>query len=182
MRAGNAAVLGTCVLIACGYPFGPCISEHIEVAQTATMDRGAGPESFDGAGQVAPGNTADFDALRAFLIDGGSIAGRQVVWTVNTGTGYLAVFLPGSVRSGDVVAVSAIVGGGWGLATASAGAAVSLRDGDFQAATASGTITVESTRPLRIRFDIIASDAAGEGRSLSGVMQFAYSRTRTRCD
>lgn len=179
-----AAAIGASVLtVGCGYPFAPCFSEHIEVHQVATLDRGTGPVEWDGAGVVAPGNIPDFELLRGFLIDGQSLAGREAVWTASTATGYVAVFLPASVEVGDEATVAAITGGGWGVGepTGSGRALISLLDGEFQAATASGTIRIVATNPLRIRVEVQAADADRNTRTLSGEMSFSYSRLRTQC-
>jgi hypothetical protein len=180
-----AAAIGASALAAgCGYPFSPCYSEHIEVHQSATLNRGAMPVEWDGAGVVAPGNIPDFELLRDFLIDGRRLAGREAVWTVNTTTGYLAIFLPASVAEGDAVTVAAITGGGWGIGetTGSGRALVSLLDAGFQAAVASGMIEIVATGPLRVRFEVEASDADRNTRILSGEMSFSHSRVRTQCD
>jgi hypothetical protein len=180
-----AAAIGASVLATdCGYPFGPCYSEHIEVHQSAMLDRGTMPVEWDGAGVVAPGNIPDFELLRDFLIDCRTIAGREAVWTVHTATGYVAIFLPASVEAGREVSVVAITGGGWGVGetTASGRALISLLDGEFQAAVASGTIEIVATGPLRVRFEVEARDADRNTRILSGEMSFSHSRVRTQCD
>jgi hypothetical protein len=176
-----ALVLAT-GLTACGYPFGPCHTEHIHVDQTATLDRGAGPVEYDGTGIVSPGNIPDFETLRQFLIDGRDPgANQQAVFTVITQTGYLAVFLPAMVEAGDVLAVAAITGGGWGMAEGS-GVWISLLDGDFQADVATGTITILSTGPLRIRIDVATTDASRASRAVAGELVFSYTRERIDCD
>jgi hypothetical protein len=177
-----AALAAGWAITACGYPFGPCHTERIEAIQTATLDRGAGPVTWDGAGIVAPGNTSDFDALREFLIDGRMLGGRRVVWTVNTSTGYVAVFLPGSVEAGDQVAVSGVNGGGWGVMAGSAGASISVRDGDFQGTAATGSISVLEVAPLRVRIEVVVSDGDGSSRILSALTGFTYARQRVACD
>ncbi len=76
--------------------------------------------------------------------------------------------------------MSAIVGGGWGVASGS-GAQVSLLDGEFQATSATGTITILETQPLRVRLEVTATEADGASRTLSAAMSFSHSRVRTNC-
>jgi hypothetical protein len=59
---------------------------------------------------------------------------------------------------------------------------ISLLDGEFQAAVASGTIEIVATGPLRVRFEVEARDADRNTRILSGEMSFSHSRVRTQCD
>ncbi|MGE0553302.1 MAG: hypothetical protein AB7R55_07715 [Gemmatimonadales bacterium] len=175
--------IGLLALAGCGAPFGPCYSELVIVSVDGTVDRGTGPDASAAAGQVAPGNVSDFPILRGFFIDGEAVAGSVVVFTATgLGAGFVAVGIPGSIGAGQRVPLSAFQGGGWGTLTSGSGGLLAWRDGDFEATSVSGTLTVLEREPLRLRLDFTAGAASGQSRTVDVTASFRYERTRVGCD
>jgi hypothetical protein len=89
------------------------------------------------------------------------------------------------LTQGEVVPVElAFDGGGWGAtdiprATA---AAVAVRAQNFNATSATGTMTVLSASPLRVAIDVTARSASGETMRLLGQAGFAYQVVTKICD
>jgi hypothetical protein len=163
----------------CGFPFGPCFSERIEVT-LAGESNGAALQASDG---VSPGNISDFSTLRDFLIDGQSLPGRTVAWTVSLSDGYLAVMMPGSVSANQTITLTAFRGGGWGAPAGTGSVArVSWVDAGFEAATVTGILVVRAVAPLRVELTLTARDAANATRQLAATATFAYHRDRSVCD
>ena len=180
VAVGSVLLLGGCGA------FGPCFSESVQVDLTGSVVANQSSTPIDAFDQVAPGNTAQYPALRRFLIDGDRLEGQQVVWTVGgLGTdGYLAVFVPGTVTTGQVLTITGFVqGGGWGvLAGSSNGVTVSLRLDGFVATEGSGSLTVHETRPFKATIDLVARVAGGGERHLTAVADFRFQRDEAACD
>lgn len=175
--------IGLLTLAGCGAPFGPCYSELVIVSVDGAVDRGAGPVASGAAGQVAPGNVSDFTTLRGFFIDGEAVAGSAVVFTATgLGAGYVAVGVPGSIGAGQSVPLSAFQGGGWGTLASGSLGLLAWRDGDFEATSVTGTLTVLEREPLRLRLDFTARGPSGQTRSADVTASFRYERTRVSCD
>jgi hypothetical protein len=171
---------------ACGDPYGPCFSERIEVTLSGTLSDGTASSPVTAGDQVAPGNIADFAALKRVLIDGHPRAG-QVAWTVgNFGSqvGMVAVFMPGQVQRGQALPLAAIRGGGWGTLPGGStqSASVDFRMGSFTAETVTGTLTVLETAPMRVRLAFTARDASGSARAVGVTAAFSFRREQTACD
>jgi hypothetical protein len=127
-----------------------------------------------------------FDALRAALVQG-STASKNVTWTVSafdSNGGYISLahltpFTPGETRQ----IAGTFVGAGWGVSapTDLSATSVSVRDGTFQATSASGSLTALDVAPLRLRIDVTASNASGETIRVNGDAGFAYQKVTTTC-
>ncbi len=181
MRWKLSGLFGLVFLPGCGTPLGPCYQEAVVVALSGTLD-GAPLAS---SGRVGPANIASYPDVKAYTIDGESLPGRRITWTIDAlnGAGYLAVELPGTILSGQVWASpNVFVGGGWGVAPGSgSGVAVSARFDANQAVVASGTISVVAIKPLRVRLDLTLTDAQNVARRIQGVAEFSYRREASSC-
>ena len=96
---------------------------------------------------------------------------------------WLTVQLQGSsFQAGEVVQAVAIPGdpimGAWGYALAEGGGVQVLAPG-FTTASASGTIQVLGVGPLRLRLDVLASDAKGETIAIQGDMSAGVGQTQS---
>jgi len=181
----RAVVLGVglLALTGCGAPFGPCSSELVIASVDGTVDLGGGPSASGASGQVAPGNVSDFATLRRFFIDGESVAGTTVVFTATgLGAGFVAVAVPGSIGAGQSVPLAAFQGGGWGTLASGSGGLIAWRDGDFEATSVTGTLTVAARAPLRLGLLFSARNAAGDTRSVVATATFRYERRPAVCD
>lgn len=182
------AALTLLLLEACS-PFGPCYLDRIHVAFSATVTLGDAVQDWDLRGEVTTGNVGGptYDQLAEALIeDAGSAAG--VVWTLDVGlgaeAGFLAVQLAADPAEGDVLTVSgAFDGGGWGFLSApTPGPRLAARIGAFTATSASGTLTVLETEPLRLSADVIVADAQGISYRFAGQMVFSRTVEPVPCD
>jgi len=175
-------LIGVAALAGCESPFGPCFQESVEVSLAGSLD-GA---SLASSGRAGPGNIATFAELKAFAIDGQTLPGQRVAWTVDglNGEGYLAVVLPGIVAAGQSWAItSAFVGGGWGVLPGDgSGAAVSARFGSSQATAATGTVSVLALQPLRVGLELDFVVGAGVTHAIRGNADFRFSREEVACD
>jgi hypothetical protein len=143
------------------------------------------------AGQVGPGNISSYEQVKAFTIDGQSLPGQRVTWTLDglNGAGYLAVELPGTITTGERWTISgAFVGGGGGVSSSggggaggAGGAAVSARFGTSQAVTGTGSITVLATKPLQLRLDLTLTDDQTVTHRITGDAAFSFRRERVVC-
>jgi hypothetical protein len=137
---------------------------------------------------LTPSNVdqAEFNTLRGALVQGSSTA-ANVTWTVpafDSNGGYISFshLTPFTVGETRQVA-SAFTGAGWGVTTGTdlSVTAVSIRDGSFQATSASGSLTALDTSPLRLRIDVTGSNASGETVRVTGDAGFAYQKVTTTC-
>ena len=130
---------------------------------------------------------AQFDALKQALIDGSGTRSYSVTWTVpafEVNGGYIALSHLAPIATGETQAVNlAFSGGGWGArpVTGSVAPAISLRADNFVATSASGSINVLATAPLRLGIDITTTNAAGETIRVAGDAGFAYHKVQALC-
>jgi hypothetical protein len=182
------ATLTLLLLEACS-PFGPCYLDRIHVAFSATVTLADAVQDWELGGEVTPGNVDEPTYQRlvnAFIEDAGSAAGA--VWTLDAAcgaeAGFLAVQLAADPAEGDVLPVSgAFDGGGWGFLSApTPGPRLAARIGGFTATSASGTLTVLATGPLRLSADITVADGPGVSYRLVGEMVFSRTIEPIPCD
>jgi hypothetical protein len=180
---------GALLLLAACSPFGDCELDRIIVALPATVTLDHGVAAWDLSGSVTVGNLdrPTYDRLVGALIEGTrSLDGA--VWTLDVGfgdeAGYLAVYWVGDPEEGQTVAVvGAFDGGGWGfLDEATQGPRVASRIGTVTASSASGTLTVLGTAPLRLSVDVTVADGSGVSYRFVGEMAFSRSVEPVSCD
>lgn len=165
-----------------------CDTEYIRVTWPATITRGSLTVTTTLQGAVTPGNidATQFRNLKDALIDGDGNA-TNVVWTVdafNVNGGYIALMHSAPATSGQTEAVSlAFDGGGWGTIASPRPFAptIALRAENFNATSATGSITTVDPKPLKLRVDVTTSNAAGETIKVTGDAQFRYERVSSSC-
>jgi hypothetical protein len=186
---GDVKALGLLMLLGvsagCGGPFGLCTRETIEVRLAGSVAASGVVTPVESRDAVAPSNFEEFDLVRRILIQAESVP-RLVIWTATIfgeQSGAVSVFMPGTVGSGQVLPLRATSGGGWGTFPlgAQTDAQVSFGFDGFVAATIQGTLTVEATRPLRVRLRFTASDASTSTRAVDLTATFNYTRNPTPC-
>jgi hypothetical protein len=174
---GSTVAVALAAGLACS-PFDPCTRDRIDALFPVTVAIGDALQEWTLTGRVTETNIqADVYAqlVAGLVLDTASAAGS--VFTLDQGfggdqAGFLAIWLGGDPAPGAVLTVAdAFDGGGWGvLPGGPSGPRVALRIGLFQGTTATGTLTVLSTVPLRLDVDIMVTDAIGAGYGLTGVV------------
>ena len=166
-----------------------CPVESITVTWPATITRGSLVTSVLLTGTVSPDNIdqAQFNTLKAGLIDGNTQSAANIIWTVpafNVNGGYIAFLHRAPLTAGDTHQVNlAFDGGGWGVfsETRALPPTVAVRAENFNATAASGSIVVLSTSPLRLRIDVTTQNTAGETIRLTGDAGFSYNKAISNC-
>jgi hypothetical protein len=166
-----------------------CTSESILVSWPATITRASATTNVVLTGAVSPGNldAARFDLLKRALITGGPDLITSVVWTVpafEVNGGYVALMHRAPLASGETEAVNAAFdGGGWGFPSTGRAlpAAIAVRAENFNASSATGSITAISGTPLRLRIDVTTTNAANETMRLTGEAQFRLEEVTSNC-
>lgn len=168
---------------------GRCTQEQLVVTLPATLTRGITTSTVLLTATLTPSNVdkAQFDALRNALVDGSSTRYR-VTWTLpafDTNGGYVAFTHEMPVTNGQTIDIGAtFTGGGWGAAAAVGTAprpAIAVRAENFIATSASGSITVLDTSPVRFRIDVTTRNDAGETIRIAGEAGFAYQKVTKTC-
>ncbi|MEX0691819.1 MAG: hypothetical protein WD934_06930 [Gemmatimonadales bacterium] len=172
----NTVVLTLAAALACS-PFSPCTRDRIDAVFPVTVAIGDALQEWTLTGVVTETNIEPdlYQRLVAGLVlDTASAAGS--VFTLDQGfggdqAGFFAIWLRSDPALDAVLSVAgAFDGGGWGvLPGGTSGPLVALRIGPFQGTTATGTLTVLSTAPLRLDVDIMVTDANGAGYGFTGV-------------
>lgn len=165
-----------------------CDTESIRVTWPATITRGGLAVTTTLQGAVTPSNidVAQFQDLKDALIDGDASA-TNVVWTVdafNTNGGYIALMHSAPATAGQTEPVNlAFDGGGWGTVASPRPFAptIALRAENFNATSATGSITTIDPSPLKLRIDVTTTNAAGETIKVTGDAQFRYERVTSSC-
>jgi hypothetical protein len=167
---------------------GSCPQEQLVVTWPATITRGATVTNRLLTTTLTPANVnqEQFDILRQSLV-GTSTGIYNVTWTVSAfdvNGGYIALRHGVPMTNGETQQVeTAFAGGGWGAEAAarSLPPAISLRADNFEATSASGSITTTGTAPLRLRIDITTRNASGETIRVAGEAGFAYQKVTALC-
>ena len=166
-----------------------CDEEFINVSWPATITRGNFTTNVTLTGAVSPGNIdpSNFNLLKQVLATGGVEILTNVVWTVNAfnvNGGYIAFMHPAPLSTGQTEPVNlAWDGGGWGVVPSARVFAptVAVRAENFNATTATGSITAVTGQPLRLRIDVTTQSASGETMRLQGEAQFEYRKVTSNC-
>ena len=166
-----------------------CTTEFVRVSWPATITRGTATTNVTLFGSVTPGNIdpTQFELFRDVVATGTRSNLTTIVWTVpafEINGGYIAFTHTVPLSAGESDGVNfAWDGGGWGAAPATRAipAAIAVRADNFNASTASGTITAISTRPLRLNIDVTVRNAANQTMRLTGEAQFEHESVRSSC-
>ena len=166
-----------------------CTQEQLVVTWPITITRGTAVSTTLLTTTTTQTNIdrAQFDALKQALIDGGGSGSYNVTWTVpafDVNGGYIALSHIAPIATGVTQQVNlAFSGGGWGARAVSGAVApaISLRANNFVATSASGSINVLATAPLRLRIDITTTNAAGETIRVAGDAGFFYDKVLALC-
>ena len=185
--AGLALLSGGCQTIE--FLTDNCDEESVNVSWPATITRGNLTTNVTFTGTVSPGNIdpANFDLLRKVLVTGGVEIATNVVWTVpafNVNGGYIAFMHAAPLSTGQTEPVDlAFDGGGWGVVPAPRlfAPTIAVRAENFTATSATGSIVAVTGRPLRLRIDVTARNAANETMRLTGEAQFEYQKVSSSC-
>jgi hypothetical protein len=140
-------------------------------------------------GTVSPDkiDKTQFKTLKAGQIYGNAQSAANIIWTVpafNVNGGYIAFLHRAPLSAGDTHPVNlAFDGGGWGVwsDTRALPPVVAVRAENFNATSATGSIVVVSTSPLRLRIDVTTQNAAGETIRLTGDAGFSYNKAFENC-
>ena len=130
---------------------------------------------------------AEFDRLRDVLTATNPAGKSNITWTVsafNVNGGYISFSHTAPMETGVSQPVTtAFSGGGWGALPTSATIppAVSVRADNFNATSASGSITAITGSPLRLGIDVTTANAAGETIRMTGEAGFAYQSVKALC-
>ena len=167
---------------------GSCEQEQLVTTWHVTITRGGTVTSPLLTNTLTPSNIdqAQFNTLRSLLVDGARPGTYNVTWSLpafNVNGGHISFTHAMPLSQGETQQVNATFsGGGW---AAQAGAAltpaVSVRADNFTATSASGSITVLSTAPLRLQIDVTTRSASGETIRLTGDTGFAYQKVTKTC-
>ena len=166
-----------------------CESEFVRVSWPATITRGTTATNVTLFGSVSPGNIdpTQFELFRDVVTTGTRTSLTTILWTVpafEINGGYIAFThtVPLAVGASDGVNF-AWDGGGWGAAPAARAipAAIAVRADNFNASTASGTITAIGTTPLRLDIDVTVRNATNQTMRLTGEAQFEHESLRSSC-
>ncbi len=168
---------------------GSCTQEQITVTWHATITRGTSVTTPLLVTTITPQNIdpSQFQILRQTLTSGGGSGTYNVMWTVSAfevNGGYIAFTHAAPLASGETQQVaSAFAGGGWGAQSIAAATppAISVRADNFTATSASGSISVIDSSPLRLRIDVTTSNASGETLRLAGEPGFSYAKVTKSC-
>ena len=168
---------------------GRCTQEQLVVTWPSTITRNGLTVSTLLVSTVTPENidATQFARLRDALVSGGTNGLANVTWTVpafNVNGGYIAFTHAAPLTRGETQQVGVTFeGGGWGAqpVTAAFPPAISVRADNFTATSASGSITVLDSAPLRLQIDVTTRNAAGETMRLTGEAGFAYQKVTKTC-
>jgi hypothetical protein len=168
---------------------GSCTQEQITVTWHATITRGTSVTTPLLVTTITPQNVdpSQFQILRQALTSGGTSGIYNVTWTVpafNVNGGYIALTHASPLASGETHQIaSAFNGGGWGAQSVGAPVppAIAVRADNFTATSASGSISVIESSPLRLRIDVTTSNASGETVRLAGEPGFSYAKVTKSC-
>jgi hypothetical protein len=176
-------------LFGCGSDQGPCVeSEYINLSTPLTVEY-AGQTYVDSVGGRFDASSAEdeagWQAFRHFHLGDISQTAGGATWLMydvlhatTSHVGEIGIQLAGSFQPGDVVQVtlapSSISNGALGSAPDGARgayvAAGTVADGEWIATAVSGTIEVLAVAPLRLRFDLLASNDPGQEMRIRGDM------------
>jgi|SRR5687768_13455264 len=193
-RAAKMLIVGVVCLLSSGCASlqlltDRCTSETILVSWPATITRGSSSTNLLLTGAVSPGNldASRFNMLKQALITGAPGLVTSVVWTVpafEVNGGYVALMHRAPLPSGDAEPVNvAFDGGGWGFSSTGRAlpAAIAVRAENFNASSATGSITAISGTPLRLRIDVTTTSASNETMRLAGEAQFRLEEVTSNC-
>ena len=166
-----------------------CISESIIVSWPATITRNGSSSTVTLSGAVSPGNLDEsrFNLLKQVLISGGPELLTSVVWTVpafEVNGGYVAMMHKAPLSSGQAEPVDITFdGGGWGFSSTgrTLPAAIAVRAENFNASSATGSVTATTGIPLRLRIDVTTRSATNETMRLTGDAQFRLETVTSNC-
>jgi hypothetical protein len=121
-RTRAAALWATVAIVPAGCtPFGPCLSDRIEVAFDATVTSGGADQTWPLRGQVTPTNLDPpaYQRLVGALIED-TVSAAGAVWTMDAGlegeSGYLAIQFGADPTENAALDIGgAFDGGGWGF-------------------------------------------------------------------
>ena len=117
---------------------------------------------------------------------GESEASPVVTWILDTAPPAITLTTPadGATINRQVVEIAGTFdGGGWGfLSPAGSQTVVAARIGDFVASSASGTLTVIETMPLRLALDVTVADGSTRSFRFEGTMAFERVIEQVTCD
>lgn len=184
--AAVVALQGCYALEALG---GRCEQEQLTVTFPVTVTRGSTTTSTLLTTTITPSNLdqARFARLRESLVDGTASGIFTVTWTVpafDINGGMIAFTHTAPLSLGETQQVTgAFDGGGWGADPAARAVlpAISVRADNFTATKASGSITVLSSAPLRLRVDVTTANDAGETIRITGEAGFHYDKVTKPC-
>src|SRR5687767_6168773 len=166
-----------------------CTSESILVSWPATITRNGSSTNLTLSGAVSPGNldASRFNLLKQVLITGGPELITSVVWTVpafEVNGGYVALMHKAPLSSGQIEPVDvAFDGGGWGFSSTgrTLPAAIAVRAENFNASSATGSVTAMTGTPLRLRIDVTTRSATNETMRPTGEAQFRLEKVTSNC-
>jgi hypothetical protein len=166
-----------------------CTSESILVSWPATITRNGSSTSVTLSGAVSPGNldASRFNMLKRVLISGDPGLTTAVIWTVpafEVNGGYVALMHRAPLASGQSEPVEvAFDGGGWGFSSTGRAlpAAIAVRAENFNASSATGSVTAIASTPLRLRIDVTTRSATNETMRLTGEAQFRLEKVTSNC-
>lgn len=191
--AKTATLAGICLLssgcLSIGFLTNRCTSESILVSWPATITRGGSSTNVLLSGSVSPGNldASRFNLLKQVLITGGPELITSVVWTVpafEINGGYVALMHKAPLGSGQIEPVDvAFDGGGWGFASTgrTLPASIAVRAENFNAMSATGSITALAGTPLRLRIDVTTRSTSNETMRVTGEAQFRLQEVTSNC-
>lgn len=167
---------------------GSCTQEQLVVTWQAAITRGTSLSTTLLVATLTPDNISqtEFNTLRQALTEGGP-GTYNVTWTVpafNVNGGHITFRHGAPLPSGETQQVgTTFTGEGWSAqpATPILPPAVSLTADNFTATSATGSITVLASSPLRLRIDVTTRNAAGETIRLTGDPGFAYQKVTKTC-
>jgi hypothetical protein len=167
---------------------GQCPQEQLTVTWPITITRGSSTASPLLTYTLTASNVdqSQFNALRSALADGGTTP-YNVTWTISafdTNGGYISFTHPMPLARGQTLQVANVfTGAGWGAQQTGAATApaIGVRADGFVATSASGTITVLDTAPLRLRIDVTTSSTSGVTLRVAGDVGFNYAKVTTIC-
>ena len=168
---------------------GSCEQEQLVTTWHVTITRGATITSPLLTNTLTPSNIdqAQFNTLRSLLVDGARPGTYNVTWSLpafGVNGGHISFTHAMPLSQGETQTVAATFnGGGWAAQQAGAALppAVSVRADTFIATSATGSITVLSTAPLRLQIDVTTRSASGETIRLTGDPGFAYQKVTKSC-